>query len=78
MHNKKSKGPIIYSTKCYDPQYQKPSESHQKYHMKSYYHQELSLLSQSDLIESMKLNIAAKCSHILVNLQLLNRVNYFI
>ena len=50
---------IIYSTD-YDPQYQKPSEGQEKYHMQSYHHQELSLLSQLDLIEHMKLNNAAE------------------
>ena len=50
---------IIYSTECYDPQYQKPSEGEQKYHKQSY-HQELSLFLLSDLLEQMKLNSAAK------------------
>ena len=51
---------IIYPTECYDPQYQKPSEGQQEYHMQSYHHQELSLLPQPDLIEHMKLNNAAE------------------
>ena len=51
---------IICSTECYDPQYQKPFEGQQKYHMQSYHHQELSLLPQSDLTEHMKLNNAAE------------------
>ena len=45
----------LCSTKCYDPQYQKSSEGQQKYHMKSYHHQELSLLPHLDLIEHTKL-----------------------
>ena len=51
---------IICSTECYDPQYQKPSEGQQKYHMQSYHPQELSLLPQSDLTEHMKLNNAGE------------------
>ena len=51
---------IICSTECYDPQYQKPPEGQQNYHMQSYYHQELSFLPQSDLTERMKLNNAAE------------------
>ena len=51
---------IICSTESYDPQYQKPSEGQQKYHMQSYHYQELSLLPQSDLIEHMILNNAAE------------------
>ena len=51
---------IIYSTECYDPQYQKVSEGQQKYHMQSYHHQELSLLLPTDLLEHMKVNSAAK------------------
>ena len=51
---------IICSTESYDPQYQKPSKGQQKYHMQSLYHQELSLLPQSDLTEHIKLNNAAE------------------
>ena len=51
---------IICSTECYDPQYQKPPAGQQKYHMQSYHHQELLLLSQSCLTEHMKLNNAAE------------------
>ena len=50
----------ICSAECYDPQYQKPFEVQQKYHMQRYHHQELSLLPQSDLTENTKLNNAAE------------------
>ena len=46
----------ICSTECHDPQYQKPYEGQQKYHIQSYHCQELSLLPQSDLTEHMKFN----------------------
>ena len=56
---------IISSTECYDPQYQKPSEGQQKYHMQNYHHQELSLLPHSYLIEHM-LNNAAESQTLLL------------
>ena len=34
-------------TKCYDKQYEKPSENQQKYQMESYHHQQLLLLPLS-------------------------------
>ena len=51
---------IICSTRCYDPQYQKPSEGQQEYHVQSYYLEELSLWPQSDLTEHAKLNDTAE------------------
>ena len=30
---------IIYSTECYDPQYQKPSAGQQKYHIKNFHYE---------------------------------------
>ena len=51
---------ITYSTEIYDPQYEKPSEVQQKYHMQSYHQQELSLLPQSDLLDQANLNNAAE------------------
>ena len=50
----------IYSTECYDPQYQDPPEGYQKYHMQSYHHQEFLLLPQPELIEHTKLNNATE------------------
>ena len=51
---------IIYSKERYDSQYQKLSEGQQINHIQSYHHQELSLFSQSDLLEHIKFNYAAK------------------
>ena len=50
----------LCSIECYDPQYQRSSEGQQKYHIKSYHHQELSLLPHLDLIEHTKLINAVK------------------
>ena len=50
----------ICSTEYSDLQFQKPDKGQQKYHTQSYHHQELSLLTQSDLTEHTKLNNVAE------------------
>ena len=68
---------IIWSTECYDPQFQKPPKGQQKYHMQSYYHQELSLLPQSDLKEHMKLNNAESQTKCFIKKFIDSIIHYF-